>query len=92
MRLFTVCCGVAVIALTACAPVTPIVSDFNGSSVKIQRHTMTSDSEEIAKGKTLAEATRICQAGGKARAEPASTRMLPGDSYTAEDLYLCLDK
>lgn len=85
--------GLCLIGLfSACTPVTPVVSDFNGASVKIQRSTLTTDTEDQAKAKTMAEATRICQAGGKARAEPASTRTLPGDNYTAEDLFLCLDR
>lgn len=78
--------------VSACTPVAPVVSDFNGASVKIQRSTLTSDTEEQAKAKTLAEATRICKAGGKMRAEPASTRVLPGDNYIAEDLFLCLER
>jgi hypothetical protein len=81
-----------VVGLSACMPVQPVVSDFNGASVKIQRATLVSDTVDEAKAKTLAEATRICQSGGKARAEYASSRMLPGDTYTAEDLYLCLDR
>lgn len=79
----------AFLGLSACMPVQPVVSDFNGASVKIQRATLVSDTEEEAKAKTLAEATRICMAGGKARAEFASTRSLP--DYVTEDLYLCLD-
>ncbi|WP_312529923.1 hypothetical protein [Paracoccus sp. (in: a-proteobacteria)] len=82
--------SLGLIALTACVPVTPVVSEFNGASVKIRRHTLSSDNEEVAKSKTLAEANRICQAGGKKRAEPASTRMVA--DYEAEDLFLCLDK
>ncbi|SEO13179.1 hypothetical protein SAMN04489859_10375 [Paracoccus alcaliphilus] len=92
MRPIFVCGSIILGALAGCAPVSPIVSDFNGASVKIQRSTLTSDTLEQAKAKTQAEATRICQAGGKTRAEPASTRMLPGDSYIAEDLFLCLDR
>lgn len=80
-----------VAVLSGCTPATPIVSDYNGASVKIQRQTLTSDSEDAAKAKSLAEATRICQAGGKQRAEPASTRALPSNNYVVEDLFLCLD-
>lgn len=76
--------------ISACAPVTPIVSDFNGASVKIQRTTMTSDSVEVAKQKTHDEATRICQSGGKKRAEYAST--VQTSDYIVQDLYLCLDR
>ena len=79
----------AFLGLTACMPVQPVVSDFNGASVKIQRQTLVSDTEDEAKAKSLAEATRICQAGGKVRAEYASTRALP--DYTVEDLFLCLE-
>ncbi|SIS86856.1 hypothetical protein [Paracoccus saliphilus] len=92
MRFTAFSFSIAIAGLSACTPVDPIVSDFNGASVKIQRNTLTSDSEEVAKSKTLAEATRICQAGGKARAEPASTRTLPGNEYVVEDLFLCLDR
>lgn len=92
MRYSLIGLAALVISVAACAPVSPVVSDYNGASVKIQRSTLTSDTEEEAKAKTLAEATRICQSGGKRRAEPASTRNLPGDNYTAEDLFLCLDR
>ncbi len=78
--------AIAALGLAACVPATPVVSDFNGSSVKIQVSQM-ADQEE-AKANAQAEATRICQQGGKRRAEPASTRTVA--DYTSELLFLCL--
>lgn len=71
-----------VLALSACVT-EPVVSDFNGASVKLV---------DYASGKTdenQAEATRICRAGGKQRAEYASSSY---NSYTyqSQHLYLCL--
>lgn len=59
------------------------MSDYNGASVKLV---------DYAAGKTPeneAEATRICRAGGKQRAEYASSSY---NSYTyqSQHLYLCL--
>ncbi|MFN5999329.1 MAG: hypothetical protein ACK47C_06175 [Paracoccaceae bacterium] len=75
--------GIAIVALSACVPTEPVVSDFNGASVKLV---------DYAAGKTpenQAEATRICLAGGKQRAEYASSSY---NSYTyqSQHLYLCL--
>jgi hypothetical protein len=80
MRLVLV---LAFVALSACVPTEPVVSDYNGASVKLV---------DYAAGKTpenQAEATRICQAGGKQRAEYASSGY---NSYTyqSQHLYLCL--
>lgn len=61
----------------------PVVSDFNGASVKVV---------DYASGQTAenqAEATRVCRAGGKQRAEYASTSYNP-NSYQSEHLFLCL--
>ncbi|MBL9074283.1 hypothetical protein [Tabrizicola sp.] len=71
-----------IVALSACVT-TPVVSDYNGASVKLV---------DYASGKTpenQAEATRICKAGGKQRAEYASSSY---NSYTyqSQHLYLCL--
>ncbi len=70
------------LALSACVT-EPVVSDYNGASVKLV---------DYASGKTpenQAEATRICRAGGKQRAEYASSSY---NSYTyqSQHLYLCL--
>jgi hypothetical protein len=76
----------ALLALAGCVPATPIVSDYNGASVKIQTSTLADTGE--ADAVALAEASRICKTGGKRTAEPASSRMV--DDYTVERLYLCL--
>jgi starvation-inducible outer membrane lipoprotein len=68
--------------LSACAAV-PVVSDFNGSSVKIQSSSLAEDARDATQG----EADRICSKVGKT-AEYASTRQLP--DYNVEFLYLCL--
>jgi len=69
--------------LSACVESTPLVSDYNGASVKIVTDMFTADPAAA----TQAEATRICGKSGK-RAEYASTRALP--DYNYEHLYLCL--
>lgn len=71
--------------LSACIPATPVVSDYNGNSVKIQMSALADANE--AKANAQAEAERICGKVGK-RAEYASTRQLP--EYNSEHLYLCL--
>ncbi|MTH76326.1 hypothetical protein [Paracoccus aestuariivivens] len=73
--------------LSACAPPTATVSDFNGDSVKIQSNQMAD--AELAKANATAEANRICAKGHKKRAEYASTRQLP--NYISEHLFLCLE-
>ena len=75
----------AVVVLSGCIPAVPIVSDYNGDSVKIQVSTLANGGE--AKANSEVEANRICAKGGK-RAEFASVRQLP--DYNAELLYLCL--
>lgn len=73
--------------LAGCLEVPPAVSDFNGSSVKIQQSTAwapaNANDPEVAN-----EARRICGKVGK-RAEYASTRYNP-NAYYAEHLFLCL--
>ena len=63
----------------------PVVSDFNGSSVKLQTSSLVPVHD--AKASTQTEAGRICGKVGK-QAEYASTRTLP--NYVSEHLYLCL--
>lgn len=72
--------------LAACVPATPVVSDYNGASVKIQTSALASTEDQ--KTVTQAEASRICGKVGK-RAEYAST-ITNSDTYTSEHLYLCL--
>lgn len=73
-------------ALAACVPSEPLVSDYNGASVKI---VMTNIAGEGRQSEiTDAEALRICQKGGKRTAEYASSRMV--NDYQLEHLYLCL--
>jgi hypothetical protein len=72
-----------VFALGACVATPPVASDFNGDSVKIA---------DFASGKTpenTAEAERICKAGGKRRAEYASSMYNPA-TYQSTHLFLCL--
>lgn len=71
------------VILAACVPAAPIVSDYNGASVKVT---------DYASGRTdenQAEATRVCRAGGKQKAEYASTSYNP-NTYQSQHLYLCL--
>ena len=56
----------SLIALTACVESAPVVSDFNGSSVKVVTMAITSSQPTEA---SFNEATRICRAGGKRKAE-----------------------
>jgi hypothetical protein len=72
-----------VLGLAGCVETQPIVSDYNGASVKIQTDMFTAE----ANAKTQAEADRICKKNGK-HAEYASSRSLP--DYVYEHLYLCL--
>lgn len=76
-----------VFLLVACTPPNPIVSDFNGDSVKIQSSQFEDAKESQAAAQI--EADRICQRGNRKRAEYASTRSLP--NYLNEHLFLCLD-
>jgi starvation-inducible outer membrane lipoprotein len=73
------------LSLTACVTPPPVVADYNGDSVTVATLALTS-SEPTPEAE--AEATRICRAGGKNRAEYASTRVNP--NYEAMHLYLCL--
>lgn len=70
------------LALAGCVG-TPAVSDFNGSSVKIQE----AFGGQTPSAATVAEAKRICAKVGK-NSEPASTRNLP--DYQTEYLFLCI--
>lgn len=74
----------ALVPLLAACVTTPIVSDYNGDSVKLQGPSLYSD--EVT-AKFQVEAQRICGKAGKT-AEYASSIALP--NYTMEHLYLCL--
>lgn len=74
------------VALAGCEPSAPIVSDYNGASVKIVQTNLIGEGARSAA--TDAEAQRICAKGSKKTAEYASTRTLP--DYNVEHLYLCL--
>lgn len=76
----------SLMAVAACVPAEPIVSDYNGSSVKIQTSSLAATAD--IKATTQAEADRICAKTGK-RAEYASTVNDP-NTYVSEHLYLCL--
>jgi len=74
----------AALALPACVMTAPpVVTDFNGASVKLNTDMMAA----YPTPPTTAEANRICAMSGK-RAEYASTRPIPNVGY--EHLYLCL--
>lgn len=77
----------AAFALAGCSAdaAQPIVSDYNGASVKIAQTNFLG--EGVRGPKTDAEAQRICATGSK-RAEYASTRQ--SGEYEVEHLYLCL--
>lgn len=72
-------------ALAGCVPANPVVSSFNGDSVKIQISEFVKLDE--ARAATQIEADRICAKRSR-RAEFASTRTIA--DYTSEHLYLCL--
>jgi hypothetical protein len=81
--------AVTLLALAGCGELTPsepIVSDYNGDSVRIQQ--MNFIGEGFRSDVTDAEATRICQRGGRRTAEYASYRALPDGNV--EHLYLCI--
>ena len=77
---------IPLISLSACIEAQPLVSDFNGDSVKVQVAAFAPQDEALTK--SLNEAQRICGRVGKS-AEYASSRNL-ADEYTTEHLYLCL--
>lgn len=84
MKLFLL--PIALLALTACELPDPVVSDFNGDSVKVVTLSLTSTETTP---QAAAEALRVCRAGGKRTAEYASTRV-DTRTYEATHLYLCL--
>lgn len=74
------------LSLAACvAPSDPLVSDYNGASVKIAMTNFAGEGGRSAA--TDAEAARICGKTGK-KAEYASVRQ--SAEYQVEHLYLCL--
>ena len=81
----------ALLGLVSCSPVSlvPVVSDFNGDSVKLQAYAYAVATDPEGSKKMDAEAARICKTGSKKRAELASSRELP--NYITEYLYLCLN-
>jgi len=83
VRLF---CAAALLSVAACVPAQPIVSEYNGSSVKIQTSSLAATAD--IKSSTQTEANRICGKTGK-RAEYASTVTNP-NTYVSEHLFLCL--
>ncbi len=77
----------AVVFLSACVPPgEPIVSDYNGDSVKIAMANAFGEGGRSAE--TDAAALRSCNKGGKRTAEYASTSI--SGEYQVEHLYLCL--
>ena len=79
----------AICLVASCGPMPenkPIISDFNGASVKLQMQNYFGEGRPNAASQ--AEASRICATGGKRRAEYASSIAKP--NYVVEHLYLCL--
>lgn len=74
------------LALTACVPSEPLVSDYNGDSVKLVQANWAG--EGVRNSVSDAEALRICRAAGKQKAEFGSSRMI--NDIQIEHLYLCL--
>lgn len=79
---------VAALLLVGCVPITPLVSDYNGASVKIEFNDFGTDADHLAAA--APEALRICRAGGKRRAEYASTTY-NAQTYSSTLLFLCLN-
>lgn len=79
--------ALSVIALTACVPSEPTVTDYNGASVKIAVTNFAGEGQKPTPA-TDAEALRICTKGGKRTAEYASSRWINDIQF--EHLYLCL--
>lgn len=75
----------AILTMTACTnlPAGAMVSDFNGSSVKVRAWFASAQADEDAA--TVATAT--CKKGGKATAELASSQIVSSD--TIEYLFIC---
>lgn len=73
--------------LSACVAAAPVVTDFNGDSVKVQTDAFAPIEQQ--KATATAEAQRICATGSKKRAEYAST-VNNSQTYTATHLFLCL--
>jgi hypothetical protein len=80
----------ALTALVSCGPLPPpLVSDFNGASVKIQDANGRGPyGMDPPRAEAIAEATRICGTAKK-RAEFASTTYA-GSTYVVNHLFLCL--
>ncbi len=74
--------AVALGSLAACGPPQPVVQAFNGDSVTVQTF-----GPRVAT--TDAEANRICNSAGRARAEYLS-RKATDNPYLTDHLYACL--
>ena len=80
------CSVLVVVSIAGCVETAPpVVSDFNGDSVKIVQNNYFG--EGVRNDQTDAEAARICGKRGL-KPEFASVRQLP--NYQLEYLYLCL--
>lgn len=75
--------------LSGCENPAPLVSDYNGASVKITQTQIATPSDPKDPA-VVGEAQRICGTAGR-RAEYASTRLNP-NTYEATHLFLCLDR
>ncbi|QPM89360.1 hypothetical protein [Pseudooceanicola algae] len=73
--------------LTACTEPAPVVSDFNGDSVKIQESTLLTGANP-EEPEVVNQASRICGTRGR-KAEYVSTTYAP-NNYYASHLFLCL--
>lgn len=83
----TACAAICAL-LVGCVSTAATVEEFNGDSVKVNVDMfLPMDQQKEVAG---AEATRVCQAGGKRRAEFASYAD-NGPDYMMTLLYLCLN-
>ena len=78
----------ASVLIAACDVTQPVVSDFNGNSVKVATSSFDSLEYQRQTAEAEAEASRICGKVGK-KAEYASTTTNP-QTYQSINLYLCL--
>lgn len=78
---------ILIAGLSACVAPVPLVTDYNGDSVKIQTDAFSPVADQ--KAQATAEAQRICAKGSKKRAEYASS-VNNSQTYTTTHLFLCL--
>lgn len=87
MNLKIACILAVVPLLSACAEADPVVSDFNGDSVKIQQSTIMTV-PDASRPEIVEIANKTCGAKGR-KAQYASSRVGP-NAYYSDHLFLCL--